>query len=119
MVNGSLERVGRSFEMDFYPFATTFNWQQYNERLGHQMRDTVEIAGWDLEAQTGIMGYGYLLGNLMFVVSDELEDEVVSLDMTPAFNGTGDPIVLDRITQNGRGEGQVLTYRASGGIIWC
>lgn len=85
----------------YYPWGLAFNWIEYGARTGHGFiyRGNQLLADWPALAQHGVAGNSILLGNLLFITSDESNMGVLCYDIGPIFQTPAQPpVLLDKLS---------------------
>lgn len=89
----------------YYPWALGFNWIEYQARTGYgYLYRGTETNGqplmqWPALAQHGVAGNSILLGNLLFITSDESNMGVLCYDISPVFASPAQPpVLLDKLS---------------------
>lgn len=85
----------------YYPWGVAFNWVEYDAVTGHGYlyRGNQQLADWPALAQHGVTGNSILLGNLMFITSDESNMGVLCYDISPVFaSPPQQPQLLDKLS---------------------
>lgn len=85
----------------YYPWGVAFNWMEYDAVTGHGylFRGTQQLADWPALAQHGVAGNSILLGNLLFITSDESNTGVLCYDISPVFESPPrQPQLLDKLS---------------------
>jgi hypothetical protein len=74
----------------YWPWSTPFHWLQYAGVNGNYpaflYRGGQKLFQWDALAEDGIVGTSILLGNLLFLISDETSMGVLCYDISPVLN---------------------------------
>lgn len=84
-----------------WPWIAPFRWPQYGAANGkawiYRADQLVGGMGWDLTG-SGVIGTSLLVGNLLFVISDETFQGVAAWDLSPMFRSPAEPpILLDKL----------------------
>lgn len=85
----------------YYPWGLAFNWVEYGAVTGNGFlyRGNQLLADWPALARHGVAGNSILLGNLLFITSDESNMGVLSYDISPVFeNPPQPPVLLDKLS---------------------
>lgn len=76
----------------FQPFQTQY-YRSYGTTT-HQnvlFKGTQELAIWDHIGLTGVVGQPFLIGNILYVASDQAMSGIAAYDVTPSLNDPGTP----------------------------
>jgi hypothetical protein len=85
----------------YYPWGLAFNWIEYGAAPGYGFihRGTQQLASWPALAQHGVAGNSILLGNLLFITSDESNMGILCYDISPVFQTPPQPpSLLDKLS---------------------
>ncbi len=89
----------------YYPWGLAFNWIEYGAvtGYGYLYRGTEAngqpLAQWPVLAQDGVAGNSILLGNLLFITSDESNMGILCYDISPVFQTPAQPpVLLDKLS---------------------
>ncbi len=87
----------------FYPWSVNFDWVQYAGLNGSYpsriYRGDALLWQGNAYAEHGVAGYTILLGNYMFVISDDSDLGILSYDISPIFETPArPPTLLDKLT---------------------
>lgn len=76
----------------FQPFQTQY-YRSYSttEHLNVLFKGTQELAIWDHIGLTGVVGHPFLLGNILYIASDQAMSGIAAYDITPSLNNPGTP----------------------------
>ena len=76
----------------FQPFQTQMWWSygSTNHPAVLYKREQ-QIAVWDHIAQTGVIGHPFLLGNILYLASDQSNTGIAAYDISPSLNNPGTP----------------------------
>lgn len=101
----SATQPGDEITRMYYPWALGFNWIEYEARTGYGYiyRGTETngqpLVQWPALAQHGVAGNSILLGNLLFITSDESNMGVLCYDISPVFGTPAQPpVLLDKLS---------------------
>ena len=95
----------------YWPWKLPFHWVQYAGlniptptyiRRPNQTRNgTQTLYEWNSLAEDGVTGNSILVGNLLFITSDELGMGILCYDISPVFNTPAQrPVLLDKLVGN-------------------
>ncbi len=95
----------------YWPWVLPFHWLQYAGQNSPTpttlVRPNSDATGpqtlfaWNSLAEDGVTGNTILVGNLMFITSDETSSGILCYDIAPTFNTPpGRPVLLDKLTGN-------------------
>ncbi len=76
----------------FQPFEIATFWKYNN--LNHDAviyKRGEEVARWDHMGLTGVSGHGFMVGNILYFLSDHLMTGIAAYDITPSLNNPGTP----------------------------
>lgn len=89
----------------YYPWGLAFNWIEYGAVTGYgYIYRGTETSGqplmqWPALAQHGVAGNSILLGNLLFITSDESNMGILCYDISPVFQTPAQPpTLLDKLS---------------------
>lgn len=85
----------------YYPWGVAFNWGQYGAVAGNGFlhRGPQLLAEWPALAEHGVAGNSILLGNLLFITSDESNMGILCYDISPVFDTPSQPpVLLDKLS---------------------
>jgi hypothetical protein len=85
----------------YYPWGLAFNWIEYGAAPGYGFlfRGTQQLSSWPALAQHGVAGNSILLGNLLFITSDESNMGILCYDISPVFQTPSQPpALLDKLS---------------------
>jgi PKD repeat protein len=85
----------------YYPWGLAFNWIEYGAVTGNGFlyRGNQLLAEWPALARDGVAGNSILLGNLLFITSDESNMGVLCYDISPVFDTPSQPpVLLDKLS---------------------
>jgi DNA-binding beta-propeller fold protein YncE len=85
----------------YYPWGLAFNWIEYGAAPGYGFihRGNQQLASWPALAQHGVAGNSILLGNLLFITSDESNMGILCYDISPVFQTPAQPpALLDKLS---------------------
>jgi mono/diheme cytochrome c family protein len=87
----------------YYPWGLAFNWAEYNAVNGrafiYRGNSTQPLADWPALAEHGVAGNSILLGNLLFITSDESNMGLLCYDISPVFDTPSQPpVLLDKLS---------------------
>ncbi len=89
----SIPWVGRG--LLFQPFQAQMWWSYgATNHDGVLFRGAQQLATWDHIGQTGVVGHPFLLGNVLYVASDQSQTGVAAYDITPSLDKPGTPPTL-------------------------
>ena len=89
----SIPWVGRG--LMFQPFQTQMWWSYgATNHDGVLFRGTQQLATWDHIGATGVIGHPFLIGNVLYVASDQSETGIAAYDITPSLEVPGTPPTL-------------------------
>ena len=89
----SIPWVGRG--LMFQPFQTQMWWSYgATNHDGVLFRGAQQLAMWDHIGQTGVIGHPFLLGNVLYVASDQSETGIAAYDISPSLDVPGTPPTL-------------------------
>ncbi|WOO39333.1 Ig-like domain-containing protein [Rubellicoccus peritrichatus] len=97
----TLAQPGDGISRMYYPWGTPFNWIEYGAATGNGFlyRGTQKLIEWPALAEHGVTGNSILLGNLLFITSDESDMGILCYDISPAFETPAEePILLDKLS---------------------
>ena len=86
----------------FQPFHTQ-SWTTYQGTTHSNVlyRGAQQLAVWDHIGQTGVIGQPFLLGNILYVASDQANSGIAAYDITPSLVSPGtQPQLLGLLTAN-------------------
>ncbi len=93
----------------YWPWRLPFNWVQYSGLNSETPTNLIRpgttgpqtLFGWNSLAEDGVTGNSILLGNLLFVTSDNSGLGVLCYDISPVFKTPAErPTLLDKLTGN-------------------
>lgn len=100
-LNNEVLQPGDGISRMYYPWGTPFNWIQYNASPGNGFlyRNTEKLIEWPALAEHGVAGNSLLLGNLLFITSDESDMGILAYDISPVFETPAQPpVLLDKLS---------------------
>ncbi|MCU0667962.1 MAG: Ig-like domain-containing protein [Myxococcota bacterium] len=76
----------------FQPFQTQY-YRSYGttEHVNVLFKGSQELAIWDHIGLTGVVGHPFLIGNILYVASDQAMSGIAAYDITPSLNAPGTP----------------------------
>jgi len=86
----------------FYPWTLPFNWA-YGSHIGQTfiIKEGQQIAEWNALSQHGVSGHSIIMGDLLFIISDQSSTGVAVYDLTPVFQDPpAQPALLDKLSGN-------------------
>ncbi len=100
-LNNEVLQPGDGISRMYYPWGTPFNWIQYEASVGNGFlyRGTEKLIEWPALAEHGVAGNSLLLGNLLFITSDESDMGILAYDISPVFETPAQPpVLLDKLS---------------------
>ncbi len=89
----SIPWVGRG--LLFQPFQAQMWWSYgATNHDGVLFRGTQQLAAWDHIGETGVIGHPFLIGNVLYVASDQSRTGIAAYDITPSLDAPGTPPTL-------------------------
>jgi DNA-binding beta-propeller fold protein YncE len=86
----------------YYPWTVAFNWA-YGAHNGQTFiyRGDDLLANWNALSQHGVSGTSIIMGNILFVLSDQSDLGLLAYDISPIFDTpAGNPVLLDKLSGN-------------------
>jgi YVTN family beta-propeller protein len=84
----------------YYPWTLAFNWA-YDAHNGQTFiyRGNDLLANWNALSQHGVSGTSIIMGNILFILSDQSNLGLLAYDISPIFDTpAGSPVLLDKLS---------------------